>query len=142
MTDQRDLLAIKKLGEEFFAAVNARDLERRMATMDSAVIIMPPDRPPIVGKEEVLRLSRDYVANFEETCSLAYKEVEVAGTWGFARAVVTATCRSKANGRIEELSMTNLWILRRQPDGEWRFWRIMFNRDTPSSLPDDAPAAE
>jgi len=36
-----DVKAIKKLGEEFFAAVNAADLDRRMATMAPDVIIMP-----------------------------------------------------------------------------------------------------
>jgi ketosteroid isomerase-like protein len=40
-TTDDDVKAIKKLGEEFFAGVNAEDLERRMATMDPDVIIMP-----------------------------------------------------------------------------------------------------
>ena len=47
-TTADDVKAIKKLGEEFFAGVNAEDLDRRMATMDSDVVIMPPGRPPIV----------------------------------------------------------------------------------------------
>ena len=62
-TTADDVNAIKKLGEEFFAGVNAEDLDRRMATMDSDVVIMPPGRPPIVGKEEnpssLPRLRRD-----------------------------------------------------------------------------------
>ena len=59
-TTDDDVKAIKKLGEEFFAGVNAEDLDRRMATMHPDVVIMPPDRPSIVGKEEIRRLSRDY----------------------------------------------------------------------------------
>jgi len=51
-TTDDDVKAIKKLGEEFFAGVNAEDLDRRTATMDPDIVIMPPDRPSIVGKEE------------------------------------------------------------------------------------------
>jgi ketosteroid isomerase-like protein len=126
-----DAEAIKKVGEEFFAGVNAGDLDRRMATMDRDVIIMPPNRPPIVGKEEVRRLSREYAATFEEKCSLAYDEVEVSGHWGYVRATVTGIRRHKSGGGIENLSLKNLWIVKRQPDGDWKFWRIIFNSANP-----------
>jgi D-alanyl-D-alanine carboxypeptidase len=88
-TTDDDVNAIKKLGEEFFAGVNAEDLDRRMATMDSDVVIMPPGRPSIVGKEEIRRLSHEYSATYEEKCSLVYDEVETVGHWGFARATVS-----------------------------------------------------
>ena len=62
-TTDDDVKAIKKLGEEFFAGVNAEDLDRRMATMDSDVVIMPPGRPSIVGKEEIRRLSHEVLCD-------------------------------------------------------------------------------
>ena len=122
-----DVEAIKKVGEEFFAGVNAGDLDRRMATMAPDVVIMPPDRPPIFGKEEMRRLSRDFSAAFEEKCSLVYDEVKTAGHWGFARATVTGTRTSKSGGVVEKVNLKNLWIVKKQADGEWKFWRIMFN---------------
>jgi uncharacterized protein (TIGR02246 family) len=123
--------AIKKLGEEFFAGVNAEDLDRRMATMHPDIVIMPPGRPSIVGKEEIRRLSHDYAETYEEKCSLVYDEVEAAGRWGFARATVSATRTSKSGGGVEKMSLKNLWIVKRQADGEWKFWRIMFNSKSP-----------
>jgi uncharacterized protein (TIGR02246 family) len=131
-TGDDDVKAIKKLGEEFFAAVNAEDLDRRMATMDPEVVIMPPGRPSIVGKEEIRRLSQDYSETYEEKSSLVYDEVETGGHWGFARATVSATRTTKSDGGIEKMSLTNLWILKRQSDGEWKFWRIMFNSTIPT----------
>jgi len=53
-----DVKAIKKLGEEFFAGVNAEDLDRRMATMDPDVVIMPPGRPSIVQRRDPSSLPR------------------------------------------------------------------------------------
>ena len=41
-TTDDDVKAIKKLGEEFFAGVNAGDLDRRMATMDPEVLPFTP----------------------------------------------------------------------------------------------------
>ena len=130
-TTDDDVKAIKKLGEEFFAGVNAEDLDRRMATMDPDVVIMPPGRPSIVGKEEIRRLSHDYSDTYEEKCSLVYDEVETAGHWGFARATVSATRTSKSGGGVEKMTLKNLWIVKRQADGEWKFWRIMFNSAMP-----------
>ena len=126
-TTDDDVNAIKKLGDEFFAGVNTGDLDRRMSTMDAGAIIMPPDRPSIVGREEIRHLSENYSATYEEKCNLVYDEVETAGNWGFARATVTGTRISKSGGGVEKVSFKNLWIVKRQTDGNWKFWRIMFN---------------
>ena len=126
-TSDDDVIAIKKLGDEFFAGVNTGDLDRRMSTMAPDAIIMPPDRPSVVGKEEIRRASRNYSTTYEEKCSLIYDEVETAGNWGFARATVTGTRTSKSDGGVEQVSLQNLWILKKQADGTWKFWRIMFN---------------
>jgi ketosteroid isomerase-like protein len=126
-TTDDDVKAMKKLGEEFFAGVNAGDLDRRMATMHPEIVIMPPGRSSIVGKEEVRRLSSEYAETYEEKCSLVYEEVVAAGHWGFARATVSATRTSRSDGGVEKMSLKNLWIFKRQADGEWKFWRIIFN---------------
>jgi ketosteroid isomerase-like protein len=130
-TTDDDVKAIQKLGEEYFAGANAGDLDRRMATMASDAIIMPPDRPSILGKEEVRRLSREYSATFESEYSLVYDEIETAGNWGFARATVTGTRTPKSGGAVEKVIWKNLWIVKRQADGKWELWRIIFNSAIP-----------
>jgi ketosteroid isomerase-like protein len=127
-----DVKAIRSPGEEFFEGVAAGDLDRRMATMVPGTIIMPPDRPSIVGRDKIRQLSHDYAAAYDEQCSLVYDEIETAGNWGFVRVTVTGTRTSKSGGRIEKVHLQNLWIVKKQPDGQWRFWRIMFN-SIPSS---------
>ena len=126
-TADDDVKAIKKVGEEYFEATNVGDPDRCMATMAPDVIIMPPERPSIVGKEQLRRLSHDYHTTFELKYLLVYDEVEVTGDLGFARATVTGTRTSRSDGRVEKLVWRNLWIVKRQADGKWKFWRIMFN---------------
>jgi uncharacterized protein (TIGR02246 family) len=126
-TNDADVKAIKKLGQDYFEATNAGDPDRGAATMAPDVIIMPPDRLPLVGKEEIRSLAHHYHATFELKYTLDYDEVETAGHWGFARATVTGTRTSKSGGRVEQVSLRNLWIFKKQADGQWKFWRIMFN---------------
>lgn len=126
-----DVEKIKKLGQDYFDATNAGDPEKAAATMAPDVIIMPPDRHPIVGKEEIRRLARDYHTTFELSYALDYDEVETAGNLGFARATVTGTRTSRSRGGVEQVNLKNLWIFKKQADGKWKFWRIMFNSTVP-----------
>jgi uncharacterized protein (TIGR02246 family) len=127
MTADEDVKAIKQVGEEYFDATNLGDADRCLATMAADVVIMPPGRPSIIGKDELRRLSREYHARFELSYSLVYDEVEVTGDLAFARASVSGTRTSRSDGSVEKLFWRNLWILKRQADGKWRFWRIIFN---------------
>jgi hypothetical protein len=69
---------------------------------------MPPDRPSIIGREEIRILSKTYSATYEEKCNLVYDEVETAGNWGFARATVTGTRIARSGGEVENVSFRNL----------------------------------
>jgi uncharacterized protein (TIGR02246 family) len=131
-TTDGDVKAIKELGLEYFAATNAGDPDRCLAVMASDVIIMPPGRPSIVGKDEIRRLSHDYHSAYELNYTLVYEEVETAGTWGCARTTVVGTRTSKSSGQVEKVNWKNLWIVKRQTDGKWKFWRIMFNSTIPA----------
>jgi ketosteroid isomerase-like protein len=126
-----DVKAIKELGEEYFAAASAQDLDRRMATMAPGAIIMPPDRASIIGQEEIRRLSREYAATFASQYTLVYDEIETVENWGFVRASVSGTRTSQSGGAIEKVSWRNLWIVKKQANGQWKFWRIMFNSAIP-----------
>ena len=132
-TTDDDVKAIKKLGNEYFEAANAGNPDRCVATMASDVIIMPPNRASIVGTEQLRRLSHDYHATFELKYELVYDEVETTGDLGFARTTVTGTRTAKSDGSVEKLVWRNLWIVKRQADGKWKFWRIMFNSNNPPS---------
>lgn len=127
-TPNADEIAIKQLGEEYFAATNAGSAERCIATMAPDVVIMPPERPIIFGHEQLRALAHGYHATYDLSYSLMFDEVETHGDWGFVRATVSENRTAKSDGTIEQLSWRNVWIVRKQSDGHWKFWRIIFNR--------------
>ena len=130
-TYEHDLNAIKKLGEEYFQSANSGNVEGCIATMAPDAVIMPPNRPSIVGIEQLRGLSRDYHAAYEVRYNLAFDEVEVAGDMAFARATATGTRRHRSEGSVETVAWRNVWILKRQPDKAWRFSHIIFNCTMP-----------
>ncbi len=127
----KDVSAIKQLGEEYFKAANAGDVDRCVATMAPDVVVMAPDRPTIVGAEALRALSSNYHATYEVEYRLVYDEIEIAGDLAFARSTALGTRKSRSDGRIEMVAWRNLWVFRRQIDGNWNFWRIIFNSAIP-----------
>ena len=128
-----DVRAIKDLAEEYFQSANNGNVEGCIATMAPDVIIMPPNRPSILGIEQLRGLSRDYHDWYEVRYSLSVDEVEVAGDIAFARATANGTRRHRGESSTENVAWRNVWILKRQPDKTWRFWRIIFNSTMPPS---------
>jgi uncharacterized protein (TIGR02246 family) len=129
--DNHDLNAIKKLGEEYFEATNAGDAERCIATMAADVVIMPPNVASIIGTEQLRSLARDYHDKYSARYELVYDEVKTSGDLGFVRATVTGSRTSRSDGSVERVVWRNLWIVKRQADGQWKFWRIIFNGTMP-----------
>lgn len=131
---QTDIAAIKRLGEEYFSATNAGDTDRCIAAMAPDVIIMPPHQATIVGVQQLRPVSHEYRARFEANYKLIYDEIEVFGDLAIVRSTVTGTRRLRSGGASEHLLWRNLWVVKRT-DGQWRFWRIIFN--APDPLPAD-----
>jgi len=122
-----DVKAIRRVGKEYLEATNAGNPERCIATMAPDVIIIPPGRPAVVGKERVRRLSQDYHKTFDLKYRLVYDQIEVRKDLGFVRSTVTGKRISKPDGRVEKAVWRNFWVVKKQADGKWKFWRIMVN---------------
>ena len=130
---EEDVRAIKDLAEQYFQSANNGNVEGCIATMAPDVVIMPPNRTSILGVEHLRGLSREYHASYEMRYSLSFEEVEVAGDVAYARATASGTRRHWGEDNAENMEWRNVWILKRQPDKTWRFWRIIFNTAKPVS---------
>ena len=103
-TPNADEIAIKQLGEEYFAATNAGNAERCIATMAPDVVIMPPERPIIFGHEQLRALAHGYHATYDLSYSLMFDEVETHGDWGFVRATVSGNRTAPLNSFLGGMS--------------------------------------
>lgn len=92
---------------------------------------MPPDSPPIVGKEQIRTRNKAVLDRFTFDLNITNEEVRVAGEWAFSRGIFKATLRPKGGGKITLVDGKYMTILQRQADGSWKVYRDIFNSNVP-----------
>ena len=123
-----DEQAIRKLTEDWLAAVRAKDIPRLAGMVTDDAVFLPPGFPPIRGKQAVKTMYETFFPQFssvEQTVSL--EEVQVAGDWAFAWGTEQFTLVPRAGGAPIEMQGKGMSILSRQPDDSWKFARGINN---------------
>lgn len=123
-----DEQAIRKLTEDWLAAVKAKDIARLKDMVTEDAVFLPPGRPPIRGRHAVEAMYNLFLPQFssiEQTASI--EEVQVAGDWAFTWGTEKFVLALKAGGAPIQMEGKGMSILRRQPDGSWKFARGINN---------------
>ena len=134
LSRDEDLRAIEELHERDMAASRAGDFRALRSLMSDEAVVMPPGGRATRGREaldasfarmegamggvEVL----EYVLDFEE--------VKVLGDYAFEWGTIRGASRARTgDGRVERSSYKVMRILQRQPDGEWKVHRTIWNEN-------------
>ena len=124
---EEDLAAIAAFNGRYLQAINDEDIAALSALTTEGHIMLAPNRAPIVGKvandEANGRAFEQF--DFDETWTPV--ETVVSGDWAYQRGTFTVIATPKAGGDRRETGGSFLRIYQRQPDGEWRMIRDMFN---------------
>ncbi len=125
--EEGDEAAIRRLLEEIIAADNRGDLETVADLYADDALLLPPGSPPVRGREAI---RAHYTAIFNASrLKLAAESLEtlVAGDWAIDRGVTAGLVIPKETGEPRTVNDAYLMILRRDPDGAWRIWRLIWN---------------
>ena len=134
---EADIEAIKITHDEYDAALNAGDLDSFMSLLTDGSMRMIPNMPALVGKDAI----RDFFqSSFEQNAVEVdglIEEVIVCGDWAFIQGTYTYTITRKVGGEVIR-DDSGKWVAfnKRQPDGTWKYHRIIYNSDLP---PSDGP---
>lgn len=123
-----DEAAIRKLTEDWLAAIRAKDIPALAGMVTDDAVFLPSGLPPIRGKQAVETMYRSFFPQFssvEQTVSI--EELEVVGDWAFVWGTEKFTLVPQAGGGPIEMQGKGMSILKRQPDGSWRFARGINN---------------
>jgi uncharacterized protein (TIGR02246 family) len=137
MIYEEDRAAIRRLGEEWSAAMRAKDVDRLLTLVTDDVVIMPSNMPSVVGKNAVGEMLRAFFACFLVDRTITPEEVQVGGDRAFARWRDSLTLRLISGGPPISVQARGVSILHRDTDGTWRFARSITN--TAPGAPGDAP---
>ncbi len=110
------------------AAVKAMDIPKLMTLVTEDVVFLPPGLPPLRGKPAIEAMYKSFLPQFSSVDQqAALEEVEVAGDWAFAWGSETLVLVPQSGGSPIQMDGKGLSILRRQPDGSWKFSRAVNN---------------
>ena len=129
---EEDLAAITAFNARYVGAINDGDAATLASLTTDGHIMLMPGREPLVGKQ----------ANDEANARLA-ERVDIDETWtpvetvidgdlAFQRGTFVVIATPKGGGQRSEVPGHFMRIYQRQPNGEWRMTRDMFNTLSPA----------
>ena len=124
---EADTAAIIDLNIQYRSSLNAGDLDQLMSLWTENGVSMPPNVPPVIGKDQIRVRVKGYFDKFTFDMDYTQAEVEVAGGWAFTRGTYTATLTPKEGGQPVFIDGKYIGILERQSDGSWILHRNIFN---------------
>ena len=132
----RDMAAIEQLHRSDSAAAKVGDVDTLATLWTADAVALPPGEQPIIGIDAIrgwLNKNRLDTAKMEITeYVMDFKEVRVVGDQAFEWARTSISMRPKGAANYFHASGNLMRILRKQPDGNWKVARSIWNLDNPS----------
>lgn len=132
---EADVRALEQLQKRVDAAIIGGDVETYVTLITADAVLMPPNGPPIIGREAIREWSR---RNAKAMVFQAYEpadaELTISGDWAFRRATFTATLAPASGGPAVQDTGKFIIIYQRQRDGSWKVARDIWNSSA-SPLP-------
>jgi len=122
-----DVAAIKSLNEARITANKVSDAVAFAALFTDDAIIIRGSDPVLIGKEAIQSEHRAHHDKFNEKITGELVEIEVFGDWAFDRGSTTIKLIPKDGSEPTGLTVRRLDLLKRQPDGSWKYYRQLSN---------------
>jgi uncharacterized protein (TIGR02246 family) len=127
-TTDTAVAALTTVMARYNAALNASSVDESLALYAEDGVFMPPFSTSAIGKAAVRQA---YVKVFE-TITLNVKFtiaeiVQMSPTWALVRTNSAGTNRINATGKVSAEGNQELFVFRKDVDGEWRIARYSFS---------------
>lgn len=130
--DHSETARIVSVLKTYERALNDGDVDGVLALYDDDGVFMPQHSLPQVGKAAVRRAYEGVFKAIDLDIVFDIVEVEVlSGTWAFARTNSAGTTLIKATGDKVSEGNQELFLLRKQAGGDWKFARYIFSTTNP-----------
>jgi uncharacterized protein (TIGR02246 family) len=125
------MTAVDEIWQRYSSSLNSGDIDAWIALWTDDGIQMPPNSPPVVGKDQIRERNKGVLDQFSFDIGITNEEVGVAGDWAYARGTYTASLTPKNGGEAIFIDGKYMTIFGRQPDGSWKIHRDIFNSNLP-----------
>ena len=121
---EADIAAMKKIQDEFRAALNAGDIDKLVSFHSDDAVRIPPNKPALIGKEAIREDFQQFFDQFIQEQENVLVDVRVSGDLGYYCGTWTDIDTPKAGGEPLKFNGSFVLINQKQPDGSWK---IVFN---------------
>lgn len=128
---QADRARIEALLRRYEGALNTSDAAAALAVYTDDGVFMAQHRAPAEGRAAIRQAYDEIFAAIQLHVTFGIDEVEVVGDTAWARTHSSGETDIRATGGKVPEKNSELFILRKQPDGEWRVARYLFATQNP-----------
>jgi len=125
--------AIEQLHQQDVAATLTQDPKALADLFTENAVLLEPDNVPVIGRKAILAGNEQDRAAHPEMKFLSYKpeikDLQIRGNWAFEWDTFDASYKESEKGEVKNFRAKALRVLERQPDGSWKFSRVMWNMD-------------
>ncbi len=127
-----NLAAVRAVDDAYVAAVMATDWNGLVALLTPAGVFMPPNETAVEGRAANLRRLQTFDLT---SVDYAHTQIDVSGAAGVAYIQGTFSLSMTLTNVEEPLTDSGkyLWVLLKQPTGEWLIDKVIWNTDLSAS---------
>ena len=139
-SEEADRIAIERLHRQDVEATLSDKADELAKLWDSEAVRIQPGRPAEIGKVEIYANDKRWEAKPDRPRTLCYKsdikDVRIAGEWAFEWGYISY----KDSSNPKPMRGKVLRVMKRQPDGSWKFARvIVFDEKNETAAPISNP---
>lgn len=122
---------IEKLHQQDVSATLAHDPQALADLFTDDGVLLEPDAAPLIGKPAILAANKKDVAEHPGTRIVSYqpsiKDLQILDGVAYEWNYFDASFKESEKSDTQHFRAKALRVLRRQPDGTWKFARVMWN---------------
>ena len=139
-SEEADRIAIERLHRQDVEATLSDKADELAKLWDTEAVRIQPGRPAEIGKVEIYANDKRWEAKPDRARTLCYKseikDVRIAGEWAFEWGYISY----KDSSNPKPMRGKVLRVMKRQPDGSWKFSRvIVFDEKNETAAPISNP---
>jgi ketosteroid isomerase-like protein len=124
---------IEKLHKDDITATIARDADALTALLDDDAVLLQPGAPAIVGKAAFHDFMKTAIAKSPSVQVVKYvpdiRDIQVAGNVAYEWGYFDAVQKSSDQQAAQSVRAKFIRVMKRQPDGSWKFTRVVWLPD-------------
>ena len=129
-----DIASVRAFLADAEKKFNTNDPNVFMPIFTDDAVIMGQGSPDIKGHDAIRAEYAKALAQVGMELTFASGEVRVLGDLAYEQGTYTVKMLDKGSHKVvQELKNRHIHILRRQPDGTWKTWRMMTNSAEPGA---------